>query len=405
MRMVISFSALFLSVILLQVSSGGVGPLDALTGLSLGFTKGEVGLLGSSHFIGFFVGCWWAPRIMGGVGHSRGFAVFAAMGAIGLIGHTLIAHPIAWAGLRILTGMCIAGCYTVIEAWLQSKVTNETRGRAMSAYRSIDLGASLVSQMLIGSLVSMETYVAYNLLTLLCCASLLPLALTKVEQPKTTVMPKLHPLLAMRRSPLAVVGVIVAGLSTAAYRMVGPIYGDGVGLTPGQIGIFLSLFVAGGAVAQFPAGWLADRYDRRWVLFWVSVLSIAACLVSANTSGLEFVLAASFLFGFATFPIFSIAAAHAHDFTTSDERIELSAALMFYYAVGAIASPVIASRLIDAAGPASFFWFIAIGHLALALYGLARMRVRDTVEDRTPYVYAPRTSFTIGRLLRRFRDR
>jgi hypothetical protein len=61
MRMLISFAALFLSVLLLQLSSGGVGPLDALTGLQNGFSRGEVGFLGSMHFLGFFIGCWWAP--------------------------------------------------------------------------------------------------------------------------------------------------------------------------------------------------------------------------------------------------------------------------------------------------------------------------------------------------------
>lgn len=46
MRMLISFGSLFLSVALLQLSSGGVGPLDALTGLSAGFSNGQVGFLG-----------------------------------------------------------------------------------------------------------------------------------------------------------------------------------------------------------------------------------------------------------------------------------------------------------------------------------------------------------------------
>ena len=82
MRLLISFAALFLSVILLQLSSGGVGPLDVLSGLQLGFTKQEIGFLGSAHFLGFFIGCWWAPRLMGSVGHSRAFAAFTAAGAI-----------------------------------------------------------------------------------------------------------------------------------------------------------------------------------------------------------------------------------------------------------------------------------------------------------------------------------
>ena len=101
MRLLISFTALFLSVALLQVSSGGVGPLDALSGLALGFDTQQIGLLGSAHFIGFFIGCWIAPRLMGSVGHSRAFAAFIAMGTIGLLAHMLVIDPTAWALMRV----------------------------------------------------------------------------------------------------------------------------------------------------------------------------------------------------------------------------------------------------------------------------------------------------------------
>ena len=43
MRLFISFSALFLSVIFLQLSNGGLGPLDALSGIALGFTTEQIG--------------------------------------------------------------------------------------------------------------------------------------------------------------------------------------------------------------------------------------------------------------------------------------------------------------------------------------------------------------------------
>ena len=404
MRLLISFAALFLSTILLQLSSGGVGPLDALTGLEYNFTVIQVGLLGSSHFFGFFIGCWWAPRLMGNVGPSRTFAIFAAMGAIGLLSHSLLITPWAWSIMRIATGLCVAGCYTIIEAWLQSKVTNKTRGRTMGVYRIVDISGSLVAQTMIGFLANVELYVAYNTLTLLCCASLLPLAMTTMKPPETPSVLRLHPLLALERSPLAVSGVVVAGLSTAAYRMVGPVYGIEVGLDASQIGWFLAAFVASGAVAQYPAGWLADRYDRRWVLIGLSVGSVFSCILSLLVTGVLGIMIASAIFGLITFPIYSLAAAHAHDFATSDERVELSAALLFYYAVGAIASPLVVSWLIATFGSFSFFYFIAAGHLALGTFGLWRMTVGRTVRRRTPYLYIPRTSFAIGRLMKRLRD-
>ncbi|WP_270728468.1 MFS transporter [Shimia sp. Alg240-R146] len=406
MRMIISFSALFLSVILLQLSSGGLGPMDALSGLTLGFSTAQIGLLGSAHFLGFFVGCWWAPRLMGSVGHSRAFATFTATGAIGILGHFIIVDPTAWAVMRIASGLCVAGCFTVVEAWLQSKVTNETRGRAMGTYRVVDMGASLAAQLVISVLAPAE-YVSYNILALICCAAILPITLTTSQQPKTPDAPRLRPKLAWARSPLAVAGVIVAALSSASFRMVGPVYGSEVGLATSQIAWFLAAFVLGGAIAQYPVGWLADKFDRRWVLIWLSAAAVISCGTTVMIGGgstTAVMLNASF-FGFTAFPIYSVAAAHANDFATSEERVELSAALMFFFAVGAIGAPLFASRLIEQFGPGALFIMIAVGHALLIIFGLSRMLARPTVENRTRYVYAPRTSFTIGRITRRQREK
>ena len=404
MRLLLSFAALFLSVVLLQLSTGGVGPLDALSGFALDFTTQQIGLLGSAHFVGFFIGCWWAPRVMGSVGHSRAFAAFTAAGAIGLLAHMLVIDPYAWALMRVASGLCVAGCYTVVESWLQAKVTNATRGRTMGTYRVVDMGGSLAAQLLIGVLTP-ASYVSYNLLALLCCATLIPITLTKVTQPEVPRAPRLRPMLAVRRSPLAAAGVVVAALSGASFRMVGPIYGQEVGLAVDQIAYFLAAFVLGGAFAQYPTGWLADKFDRRWVLIWLSVAAIGSCLVTifVPSSSQTMVLLTAGLFGLTTFPIFSVAAAHAHDFASSDERVELSAALMFFFATGAIAAPYLASELIELFGPAALFAMIAFGHAILVIFGVWRMRARPTVEDKTPYVYSPRTSFTIGRLLNRNR--
>jgi MFS family permease len=407
MRLILSLSALFLSVILLQLSSGGVGPLDALSGVALGFSTGEIGMLGSAHFVGFFIGCWGAPRLMGRVGHARAFAAFTSLGAIGLMGHMMVVNPYAWAGMRIASGLCVAGCYTVIEGWLMARIENADRGRVTGIYRVADMGASLVAQLLIGVLTPAH-YISYNLLAMLCCAALLPLALSRATAPEMPEAPRLRPGLAWACSPLAVVAVIVSALSGATFRMIGPIYGQEVGLVPEQLAWFLALFILGGALTQYPTGWLADKYDRRWVLVGISSLTLVSCLSSALLSvGTVSTLVNAFIFGMITFPVYSVASAHAHDFARSDQRAELSAALLFFYAVGAIAAPYLASQLIVLFGPAAIFAMIALGHAVLLTFGLARMRVRPAPAPgtRTHYIYAPRTSFVIGRLLRGMRER
>ncbi|PRY24920.1 putative MFS family arabinose efflux permease [Aliiruegeria haliotis] len=405
MRLLISFAALFLSVFLLQLSSGGVGPLDALSGLALGFSTAQIGLLGSAHFVGFFIGCWWAPRLLGTVGHSRAFAAFTAAGAIGLLSHTLTENPYAWTIFRVAIGICISGSYTVVEAWLQAKARNANRGRVMGVYRIVDTVGSLAAQLMIAVL-EPAAYVSYNILALLCMAALFPLTLSQVRQPRTPKAPRLRPGLAWRLSPLSVAGVIVAAVSAASFRMVGPVYGQEVGLSTGQIAWFLAAWVLGGAMAQWPVGWLADKFDRRNVLIGLSVASIVSCAttIALGAAGDLAVFANATIFGMVSYPIYSVSAAHAHDFADSSERVELSAGLMFFFAVGAIGAPYLSSTLIQGFGPAALFGMIAVAHAGLILFGMVRRRARPTVEDRTPYVYSPRTSFTIGRLLRGQRD-
>lgn len=406
MRLLISFAAVFVSVILLQLGAGGIAPLDALSGAALNFPKSLIGLMGSAHFLGFFIGCWWAPRLMGEVGHSRAFAAFVAAGTIGILAHVLWMDPWAWSVMRMGTGLCVAGAYTIIEAWLQASVTNETRGRAMGVYRVVDISGSLAAQLLIGVLEPVS-YVSYNLLALLLCAALFPLTLTKAEAPETPQAPRLRPGLAWAKSPLASVAVVVSGITGAAFRMVGPLYGVEVGLRTDEIAVFLAIYVAGGALAQVPVGWAADRWPRRRVLLWLSVGAIGSCsgsvLLADHGAAANYLTIAAF--GFFTLPLYSVATAHAHDYAASIERVELSAAMMFLYAVGAIASPWVTSVLIGGLGPASMFWMIALAHAGLILFGLARMRARPAPGPRTAYTYEPRTSFLIGRLLGRARER
>ncbi len=189
--------------------------------------------------------------------------------------------------------------------------------------------------------------------------------------------------------------------------MVGPVYGRASGSPPTRSPVSSPPSSLGGALSQYPVGWLADKFDRRWVLIWLSVAAMPACALTAWLAGMPTagIMVAAALFGLTTFPIYSVSAAHAHDFADSHERVELSAALMFCYAVGAIAAPWAASVLIASlrpAGPlradrrrATRCWWSS------ASTGCARAPRRP----RTAYVYTPRTTFLIGRLLGRARDR
>ena len=98
------------------------------------------------------------------------------------------------------------------------------------------------------------------------CFATLPLALTQSKEPKLPETTRYEPFFAYRVCPLAALGVIVAGLSTATFGSVEEIFVIAVGLDLSQIAFFLVVSVIGGMISQVPAGILADRLSRRSVL-------------------------------------------------------------------------------------------------------------------------------------------
>jgi MFS family permease len=236
-----------------------------------------------------------------------------------------------------------------------------------------------------------------------CCLCLLPLALSQRVAPATPKAPRLRPLKAALLSPAATLGIVVSGITGAAFRMVGPIYGVENHLTQTQIAIFLASAILGGVAAQYPVGWVADKTDRRLVLLGLSVLAAGSCLgialLAEPGNAKDFYLGA-FLFGLTAYPIYSVSAAYANDLAEADFVVELNAALIFLYSLGAIVSPVISAWLIALAGPAAMFTFMASVHGALVIFTLFRMTRRRSTGPRTPYRYIPRTSMLLGRMFK-----
>lgn len=391
----------------MQVGTGSLGPLDALSGLALEFSPTSIGYLGSAHFLGFFVGCVLSPIIIARSGHARAFSTFAATATISILLHPILPEVWFWVILRMFTGFAVAGSYTVIESWLQAKVTRKNRGTVFSIYRMVDMSGTLFSQLIIAGLTPAH-YISYNLIAAVACMALIPLALTQTKLPALPESQKFQPFFLYTLSPLAALGAIVVGATNSSFRMVAPVYAVKSGLDKEGVAIFLALAVIGGLVAQLPAGIIADKVSRRSTLIGFSIMASAVCGVMAlgNTgevAGIPFVYLGGFMFGFATLPIYSICVSHASDFAKQEEMLAMSASFIFFFAMGAVVAPSFAGYLISEYGPPAMFMFIMFAHFALLAYTLRRVFSRPAILETKPYNYTPRTSLYIAHWARRRR--
>ncbi|TIP54826.1 MFS transporter, partial [Mesorhizobium sp.] len=61
-------------------------------------------------------------------------------------------------------------------------------------------------------------------------------------------------------------GCIAVGVTNSAFRTLSPVYAEQIGMSVTDVVTFVSVGIFGGAIIQYPLGYLSDRWDRRSVL-------------------------------------------------------------------------------------------------------------------------------------------
>ncbi len=387
---------------ILLAGNGLQGTMIALRGAEEGFSTGQIGFMGTCYFAGFILACFATPRMLAAVGHIRTFAALAATAASGTLAIALWLGPYPWMVIRFVMGFCFSGLFTTMESWLNTGVPNSERGRVLSVYRMIDLGAVTGSQYLLPLLGSSDFRI-FSVMAIMVTISLVPVSLADRSNPKPPEEFRFDIPQMWRISPLASIGCVVIGMTNSAFRLIGPVYARDLGFSDTGIANFISASIIGAAVMQYPFGWWSDRHGRRIVLLFASIGAVAAGLYLTMLAGGSHTanLVGVFFFGAFALPLYSLSAAHANDRAKEGQYVLVAAGLMFFYSVGAMAGPFVASLLMEWRGPAALFSFTSAVHAVLIAATLWRMRARGPADRRGRFAAVMRTSPLIFRLARK----
>lgn len=368
-----------------------------------GFPPVLIGLLGTAYYIGFATGCFSSARLIRRVGHIRVFGGLVALAAVGTLALVIWIDPVVWAGARIVTGFCFAGLSTVLESWLNQTAEDRDRGRVLSLYRVVDLVAVLGAQFLM-PLFGAAGFEVFAVVAMLFCLAIVPMSLSRHGNPPAPESSRLDLRLVWRISPAGCLGCITIGLTSSAFRTIGPVYAQDVGMAVGQIAVFIGAAVLGGALAQYPLGMLSDRLDRRLVLIAATGGAAAAgfFLGTPGSPDISLLYLGAFLFGAFAIPLYSLSIAHANDHAGSGDFVQLAAGLILFFAIGASIGPFLASLIMARFGGSAFFLYTTAIHGSFVLFVLYRMVQRSAVARslKRGYVGLLRTSPVMMRIAR-----
>lgn len=384
-------AALLLSVAILLTGNGLQGTLLPIRAQLEAFSTVEIGILGSSYFLGFAAGCIWSPALVRRVGHIRAFTAMSAIASAAVLVHAVFTYSWVWWLVRGLTGFCFAALYAVIESWLNERSTNDTRGTIMSVYLIINLTVITVGQMMV-TLSDPARFPLFALSSILVSLAAVPVAMTAAAAPAPIESVNIRIKHLIGVSPVGFAGSFAHGVAGGAFWSLAPLFGSKSGMDVPGIAVFMSITVIAGAAGQLPLGRLSDRSDRRGVMIvtCAGAALAAVCLIFFRYTTLHSIHAFAAMWGFFAFPLYAIAVAHANDFADPKDFVEVSSGLLLVYGAGAVVGPIIASQAMAIYGVNGLFGITAATHILLIGFIVGRMRVRHAppLEEHVRFVEA-----------------
>ncbi len=390
MILLATFAALLLSTVLILAGHGLSSTLIPLKANLAGFGDLQIGLISSSFYIGFVIGCLFGPFLILRAGHIRAFAALVSLMSGAALLHPIMVDPIAWAFFRAITGVCFAGINLIAESWLNDQATNENRGTVMSTYIICYLGATMTGQLMIVGF-DVATFVPFAIASIFVSVAVVPVALTRSAQPAPITLVRFRPVRLYQNSAVALIGCLLIGLANSSMWALAPLYAKQVGFSTNEAAYFAAAIVLGGALTQWPIGRLSDGLDRRLVVVFLAAAAALTALVLFMLENSSFwpTLSIIFVLGMVSQPTYAIVAAHAFDHVDAEDYVETSSGVLMSNGIGSMVGPTLAAALMFAIGPDGLFVWVAIIEVVLVVYVVSRMLINPADEDleKTEFEY------------------
>jgi len=377
----LSLFALFLSGFVIML---GNGLINILLPTRLNFesvSTDNIGLIMSMFSVGLLLGGIYTRRLIIRVGHIRVYASCAAMAAISILTCYLWLNEWLWALMRILMGFCIAAINVVADGWLSERATSETRARILATNQIVLLSAMFLGSFMI-NLASIDQATLYILAGVLLCGGVIPIAMSSASAPDIEDAPAMPLAELVKASPVGVISVLVCGMLLSSLLSMLAVYAQAKSFTGVHLSLLVGAAIIGGVILQYPIGYLADRFERRKVMLYITLIAMFGTLAIPLVIDRELFIIVLLLVSLSSgiiSSLYPLGIAETFDRLQHNEMGLAIGAMIIIYASGGIIGPYAMGLVMEHIGVNYFFTAMAGIQLMFALFILYRSRVRRSI--------------------------
>lgn len=362
-----AFGSLYFAILLLSLGTGLYNTYMSLRLTQDGISQAWVGLLISAYYFGLVIGVRVGHKLIGRFGHIRAYVASAAIVTVMVLAQSLVPVKEIWLVFRVVVGIAMVTQYMVLESWLNDQSETNNRGVVFSFYMVMSSLGVVLGQMAIRAFPDLDVSVlnAVAISTGLC---LIPIALTRRVSPVLQEQAALNVRVYLKMVSVPMVVLLFGGAITSAFYSLAAVYGTKNGLDAKQISVFLSVCVMMGLLAQWPMGYLSDRFNRLRMLRVCSLgLALAALpLAIFSEPSYPFLLFVIGCMGCLQFTFYPLAVALANEHVPAPLRVGLSGVLLLAFSIGATLGPIVAGILMDNGGADMYIIYVMVCSLIMA---------------------------------------
>ena len=332
------------------LQAGVALPLVPLALERQGTDKLTIGVVAACWAIGMLAFGTRIPHLASRFGAVPVIIVSVVAGSLINVAYTVTSGPIAWGLLTLMHGVVGGVPWVVSEIWMNVVVEEKRRGRVMGIYATM-----VAVGMALGPLV-LQVVGVYGPAPFLTAAGLallvaLPLLPHWHTAPRIRFSKDSGFVQVVALAPLAMLAAFACGLGEQVAFSFLPVYAVGAGVSAQTGALWLSVFVMGNVVLQWPIGWMADHFDRRAVVAGCSLVSavlVALLPMMPATSPAVFVNV--LLWGGISFAIYPVGLALLGQRFHGGDIARANTAFSMIYILGGLLGRPAAGAAMDAFG-------------------------------------------------------
>lgn len=359
-----SFPILLVSLLFVTISLSSLNTQTPLWLTKYHFSVWQVGIVGSSYFVGNLVGALVANWLISKLNVKKTYAGTCILFAIATLGMSLSINLICWSFWRFLIGIACAITWIIVESCILVTSRSKNRGRMFAIYMTVYYLGTVFGQGLLRYFPKTIVYFAL-VVVLLMILAILFIFLTNYHLPvRKKKIFNIKPMLMYQPARLGLIGCIVAGMIIGAIYSLLPAYYEYLGLSDDQVANWMILVIASGLIAQIPVGYLADKYGTLWILVVDSVFFVFACFMIINN---HFVIFSTIIIGATIYTVYPLSMAWACSTVNKQDIVLMNQTMLLVNTLGSLVAPAIISIFMNEFGNNYLF----VSFIVIALYFIA----------------------------------